>query len=99
MGHSDLFRDHLAEMMKDPEFAEEWEKDAEEYELRRALLDARVERHLTQRELAERSGVNSRVISRIELGDSIPSLRTLRKLAHGLGCTLSVSFVPDSAAS
>ena len=94
MPNNNRFRDHLSEMMEDPEFAAEWEKDAEEYELRRALLDTRVERHLTQRELAERSGVNSRVISRIEVGGTLPSLRTLRKLAQGLGCTLSISFVP-----
>lgn len=91
---SNRFRDHLDEMMSDPAFAEAWNEGAEDHELRRALLDARVERHLTQRELAKRSGVNSRVISRIEVGDALPSLRTLRRLAHGLGCTLSVSFVP-----
>lgn len=98
MTASNRFRDHLDEMMLDPAFAEAWNEDAEDHELRRALLDARVERHLTQRELAKRSGVNSRVISRIEVGNALPSLRTLRRLAHGLGCTLSVSFVPKGTA-
>lgn len=58
----------------------------------RALRQAR---GLTQSSLAERSQVSTDAIRRLEAGDSSPSLKTLDRLARGLGlqlCTLFESF-------
>jgi transcriptional regulator with XRE-family HTH domain len=42
-------------------------------------------RKLTQRQLAQKSGVDHSTISRLLRGDRVPSLRTATRLAHGLG--------------
>ena len=50
---------------------------------------------LTQRELAERAGVNYVQISRIERGDVEPYPSTVRKLAQALGVTPSDLMEPE----
>lgn len=42
-------------------------------------------RRLTQRQLAQLSGVDHSTISRLMRGNRVPSLRTATRLAHGLG--------------
>ena len=44
-------------------------------------------RKLTQRQLAQKSGVDHSTISRLMRGDRTPSLHTAALLAHGLGMT------------
>jgi transcriptional regulator with XRE-family HTH domain len=50
----------------------------------RKLAKARERRGLSQRALAERSGVNHITIARIETGQYDPQLSTLRRLAKAL---------------
>lgn len=54
-------------------------------ELNKMLRQQRVMMSLTLAELAERSGVSSSHLGRIERGERFPSGRTLRKLAKPLG--------------
>jgi transcriptional regulator with XRE-family HTH domain len=49
------------------------------------VRDLRVARGLTQEELAERSELHADTIKGLERNTFQPSLRTLRKLAKGLG--------------
>lgn len=58
------------------------------------LAELRNSKGLSQRELAELSGIQQPAISRIESGRASPHLSTLCKLAEALGCTLSIEFVP-----
>ena len=51
-------------------------------------------RGLTQKQLAEVTGIAQADISRFENGTGNPSLRTLERLADGLGMRLKVEFVP-----
>ncbi|MCP5506227.1 MAG: helix-turn-helix domain-containing protein [Chlamydiales bacterium] len=46
--------------------------------------------HMTQKQLAARSGVPQSFISKLEGGDQEPTLKTLRKLFHALSCSLVV---------
>lgn len=52
----------------------------------------RKERGLTQESLAERARLSSDAIRKIERGQMSPTLKTLRRLCHGLGISLSVLF-------
>lgn len=45
--------------------------------------------NMTQEDLAEKSGVSSRMISRYMLGRATPSGHTIYRLAKALGCTVS----------
>ena len=58
------------------------------------MIDARKERGLTQKQLAEKTGITQADISRLERGSANPSLRTLQRLATGLGMRVQLEFVP-----
>lgn len=45
----------------------------------------RMGRRMTQEDLAERSGLTSEAVTRVERGTRKPTLETLNKLARGLG--------------
>lgn len=46
----------------------------------------------TQRQLAHRLGMTESMISRLERGDHLPSLRTLRRIADAFGRQLEILF-------
>jgi transcriptional regulator with XRE-family HTH domain len=48
------------------------------------LKNLRIRRALTQHELADRAGVSSNAVNRIELNKAEPHMSTLRKLAKAL---------------
>jgi transcriptional regulator with XRE-family HTH domain len=55
----------------------------------------RLERGLTQAELAKRAGLSWIYIAKLEGGDRIsPSLPALDRIAHALGATLRIELVP-----
>lgn len=89
----DDFEKYLAEQLENPEFKQEWDSHELEYQLTIKLMQERSEAGLTQIELAKRSGIRQSNISRIEKGESIPTLSTLNKLAYGLGKRLQINFV------
>ena len=57
----------------------------------------RMEKNLTQKELAERTGINQADISKLENGTRNPSLKMLKRLAAGMGMALKIEFVPMTA--
>ena len=57
------------------------------------MIDARKESGLTQKELSERTGIAQSDISKLERGNANPSLRTLQRLAEGMGMKLKIEFV------
>lgn len=86
------FQDHLKELMKNPKFRKEWEDSEVEYQLGRRLIEARLKRNLSQRDLAERAQTTQAVISRVEAMNSNPSLNLLKRLANALGVKLKIAF-------
>ena len=60
-----------------------------------AMIQARKEQGLSQRDLEEISGVKQPQIARLEHGDSNPQLTTLLKVLAAMGKTLAV--VPRNA--
>ena len=72
-----------------------WSTAEPHWEAAQALVEARRRRRLTQQALAERSGIRQSVISRLERGNGNPSVRTLQRLAEGMGMRLELAFVPE----
>jgi ribosome-binding protein aMBF1 (putative translation factor) len=60
--------------------------------LARAVIRLRMERSLTQEQLATRIGTTASAISRLESGQHKPSLATLENLAHAYKGRLLVGF-------
>ena len=87
------FRNYLDQQLKDPEFAAEYEAQRPEHEAIRALIAARLESNMTQKELAEKTGIRQSNISRIENGSASPTVDTLARIAAGMGKQLRIEFV------
>ena len=88
------FRETLNEQLRDPAFKAEWDALEPERQIMRAIVEGRDEQALTQKQLSEMTGITQADISRFENGTGNPSLRTLKRLAEGLGMSLKVEFVP-----
>ncbi len=78
------FQEFLNEQLQDDEFRKEWEDIQPEMDVIRAMVDARISQNLTQKELAERTGINQADISKLENGTRNPSLKLLKRLADGI---------------
>ena len=80
------------------EYRRERERLEPSEKLARAVIQLRMRQNLTQEELAGRIGTTASAISRLESGQHMPSMETLRKLAHASGGHLLVGFeVPSEA--
>jgi predicted transcriptional regulator len=76
----------------DPELYNEYKALEPEYEVISHIIRLRNEQHLTQKELADKIGIKQSNISRLESGNSNPSLEFLKKIAGGLGKELHIEF-------
>ena len=88
------FNDFLKEQLNDPLLRAEYEALEPEFTIIQAMIDARKSAGLTQKQLSEKTGIAQADISKLENGNANPSLRTLRRLASGLGMRLKVEFIP-----
>ncbi|MDO8470855.1 MAG: helix-turn-helix transcriptional regulator [bacterium] len=82
----------MKELLKNPEFKKEWEDSEVDFQIGCKLIEARLKRKLSQRDLAKRIGISQAAISRIEGMEGNPSLSLLKRIAHGLGTKLQISL-------
>ena len=88
----DDLQKYLDKQLEDPGFLSEWESQHPEREYVKAIIAARMEENLTQKELSERTGIRQSNISRIENGNCSPTIATLQQIASGIGKTLYIEF-------
>ena len=87
------FKDFLKEQLKDENLKKEYDASEPEFTIIKAMIDARKDSGMTQKELSEKTGINQADISKLENGTANPSLRTLQRLADGMGMVLKLEFV------
>lgn len=83
---------HRAELLKDPKVRKALKETELEYQIARALIKARIEKGLTQAQLAKKLKTRQSVISRVENAKTTPSLSFLKRLASVLNTSLQVQF-------
>ena len=76
----------------DPELRKEYEALASQYDIIDAVIAARIEKRMTQAELAERADTKQSNISRFESGNYNPSVEFLQKIAGALGKRLEITL-------
>ena len=91
------YKDYKKQVLKNEEVRAEYDALQPEYDIIQAMIDARNEQHLTQKELSERTGITQSDISRIENGTRNPSLSMVKRIAEGLGMQLKLEFVPSGS--
>lgn len=88
------FQEWRNEQLKAPAFRAAYDALQPEYAFRNALTSARVDRGLTQAQLAMLLGMQRSALARLESGDSNPTLATLVKVAKALN--ISFEITPDA---
>lgn len=87
------FRQHLKESLKDPKFKKAWEESDAEYQISRALIATRLNKKISQRELAKKASTTQAVISRLENMSANPSIGLIQKVASALNLKLKIQLV------
>ena len=88
------FNDFLKEQLQDPELKAEYDALEPEFSIMQAMIDARKSSGMTQQQLSEKTGIAQADISKLESGSANPSLRTLQRLAAGMGMRIKIEFQP-----
>ena len=78
---------------------DEYDRLNEEFQYLDEFLKARAAAGVTQAEIAERIGTTQSAVARLESGRGkhSPSIATLEKYAHALGCRLELKLVREKA--
>ena len=82
----------------DPEYQAGYAEAKLAYELGEQVRAIRLSLKMTQKTLAELSGMTQPAIARFEAGGTIPTLPVLQRLATALGLTLTVELKPTNVA-
>lgn len=92
------YKEFSYEKLKKSGIQKIYEPDRPESAVIQAVIKARREAGLTQKELSCRTGITQSDISKLERGNSNPSVRTLMRIASGLGMDLKIEFHPKEDA-
>lgn len=91
---SKSYKETLKQQLQNPEFQSEFEALEPEFQIIQAILDARIQKELTQKDLSAATGITQSDISKLENGSANPSVRTLKRIAEALNMRLVIQFVP-----
>ncbi len=77
---------------RDPAYRAAYDELGPEFELARALIEARTRAGLTQAQLARRMKTTQSAVARLEGGRVRPSTKTLENVARATGTRLKITF-------
>ncbi len=80
------------DLLKDKETKKIYEELGPEFALIRLIIKRRIEKGLTQKELAQEIGTKQSSISRLESGKYNPTLQFLVKVSKALDANLEISM-------
>lgn len=86
------FSDWKNKSLKNPKIKAAYDTLQPEFSMIQAMIDARVQKSVTQKELADKIGTKQSVISRLETGRGNPSIAFLKRFASALNTRLEVRF-------
>jgi transcriptional regulator with XRE-family HTH domain len=88
------FADAIVDLCEDPEFRAEWERTAPARAVANRLVAYRAAHGLSQSALARRLGMSQPAVARLEMGEHLPTLTTLARIARALDIEIAVDFLP-----
>ena len=86
------YKQFKRELLKDKKIKYAYEKLGSEFAVIEMIIKKRIERGLTQKELARKIGTKQSAISRLESGTYNPSISFLQKVGEALGAKLKISL-------
>jgi predicted transcriptional regulator len=84
------YKELKKELLRDPEARKEYERLGPEFELIKSMIEKRIEKNISQKELARRMGTKQSALSRFESGKYNPSLAFMQKVAEALDSKLEI---------
>ena len=78
------------QLLKDSAVKKEYDKLEPSYMVATALIRARLDKRLTQQEVADRAGVSKAVVMRLEGADGNPRLHSIQTVARALDLKLTL---------
>ncbi len=86
------WEDFKKELLQDPEAKKAYDALEVEYSIITQVIKKRLEKGLTQKQLAAKMGTKQSAIARLEGGNSNPSVAFLEKVSKALGSKLQISI-------
>ena len=80
--------------MRDPQFRATYDRISPEMEIAFAIAEARHRAELSQEQLAKKIGTSQAAVARWERGTSMPTTKTLRRVAKATASRLHVELIP-----
>lgn len=86
------FKKFKKQALKNKKIREAYDALESEFALLELIIEARINKGLTQADLARKAGTKQSAISRFERGGSNPTLGFLSKIASALGASVKVTI-------
>jgi ribosome-binding protein aMBF1 (putative translation factor) len=87
------WQDFDKKLVKNPKLAKDMAKSEFIYQLTKSIIKLRLDKKLSQSELADKIGSKQPAISRLESGNSWPSFSLLQKIAVATNSKLTIDFL------
>ena len=89
----DFFAHHEEKMRDNPEYKAAHDALEQEFAIANALIQARSEAGMTQKDVAEKLGVSQPAVARMESGKNI-SIKAIARYAKAVGRPINLSILP-----
>jgi len=89
------WKEYRKELLKDPEVRKAYLELQPEFLIIEKIIQARIEKGVTQELLAQKMKTKQSAISRLESGTANPSLNFLKRLAGALNSHLEINLIPN----
>lgn len=83
---------HRKKLLENPKVRQALKENELEYQIARSLIEARIKKGLTQKQLASKLKTKQSVISRVENAQTTPTISFLKRFVSAFGGTLKVKF-------
>ena len=87
------WQEHKKELLKKPGFVRALKEVEIEFQIADAIIKARMEKGMTQKDLANKMKTRQSVISRVESAKTIPTISFLKRLSSALDVSLRVELI------
>ena len=89
----DFLAHHEEKMRDNPEYKAAYDALEQEFAIANALIQARSEAGMTQKDVAEKLGVSQPAVARMESGKNI-SIKAIARYAKAVGRPINLSILP-----
>lgn len=86
------WKDLKTELLKDKAVNSEYERLSPRYEAISKLISARIEKGITQKELAQKVGTKQSAIARFEAGNVNPTVEFIGRIAEVMGYKVTINL-------